>query len=222
MEGVPIVIPVRWSWQDTCVQTTSAWLSLENLFVRCVDPPPAGAFIALRVSLPGEDAPEQLDAVAGKSIAGGTRAESGFWARFLPLPIASRKRIGRFLKGRDAALTATSRRAFPRVPLRRQVHVSAKSTGSFVAHTHNISRSGVFISAPTPPELHEVVELQLKLPDRQGPARTKAVVVQRVLPHDTRRSRAGAGLQFVEADDAFRERLDNWLENLLAVTLKTA
>ena len=43
-----------------------------------------------------------------------------------------------------------------------------------------------------------------------------------MLPREVRGAKAGAGLQFVDADDAFRERLDSCLENLLSVQLKTA
>src|SRR3954470_15341452 len=184
MEGIPIVIPVRWSWRGTAVQTTSGWLSLEAVFIRGVEPPPDEATLELHVSLPGEDNPERLEAVLRGSVVRGAKAELGFWARFLGLPVASRRRIGRFLKGRNAALTALSRRAFPRAPLRRQVHVSAKSTGEFIAQTQNISRGGMFISVASPPALHEVVDLRLKLPDRLGPVSTRAVVVQRVLAHE--------------------------------------
>ncbi len=222
MEGIPIVVPVRWSWRGAAVQTTSGWLSLEAIFVRGLDPPTPGATLAVHLSLPGDGPAEQLEAVARGSVVRCANGESGFWARFLGLPVASRRRIGRFLKGRNAALTALSRRAFPRAPLRRQVHVRADSTGAFVAHTQNISRGGMFITAALPPALHEVVEVRLKLPDRLGPVHTKAVVVQRVLAHQTRGRRSGAGLQFIDADDSFRERLDNCLENLLAVPLKTA
>jgi hypothetical protein len=219
MEGIPIVVPVRFAVGGLVKQTTSGWLSLESVFVRCLEAPAKGAVIALRIALPGKVAPEQLEGVVGECVPPGSRGEAGFWAGFRKLPIASRRRITGYLLGRNAALSALSRRAFARAPLCREVLVHRQS-GSFVAHSENVSRGGMFIAGSTLGTLHEMVEVQLNLPDGMGTVRTKAEVVQCVL-HQAYGSRAGAGLQFVGADDAFRERLDSCLDNLFAVPLMT-
>jgi hypothetical protein len=220
MEGIPIVVPVRFAVGGLVKQTTSGWLSLQAVFVRCLEAPSKGAVIALRIALPGRVAPEQVEGVVGECVPPGARGEAGFWAGFRKLPIASRRRVARFLGGRNAALSALSRRAFPRALLCREVLVRRES-GSFVAHSENVSRGGMFIAGSTLATLHEMLEVQLNLPDGMGAVRTKAEVVQRVLPHQAHGSRAGAGLQFVGADDAFRERLDSCLDNLLATPLMT-
>ena len=220
MEGIPIVVPVRFAVGGLVMQTTSGWLSLQTVFVRCLEAPSKGGAIALRIALPGRAAPEEVEGLVGERIPPGTKGEAGFWATFRGLPVASRRRMARFLNGRNAAIAALSRRAFPRAPLCREVSVRGRS-GSFVAHSENISRGGMFIAASTLATLHETLEVQFNLPDGMGTVRTKAEVVQCVLPHQARGGRAGAGLQFVGADDAFRERLDTCLDNLLAAPLMT-
>ena len=57
----------------------------------------------------------------------------------------------------------------------------------------------------------------LELPDKQGPAKTQAQVVQRTTPQEARAEGrvAGAGLQFVGSDDSFRARLDACIEHLI-------
>lgn len=220
MKGIPIVVPVRFAVGGLVMQTTSGWLSSEAVFVRCPDAPAKGASIALRIALPGRVAPEQVEGLVGERIAPEAKGEAGFWAVFRGLPVASRRRIAKCLTGRNAAVAALSRRAFPRAPLCREVSVRGQS-GSFVAHSANISRGGMFIALPTLVTLHETLEVQFNLPDGLGAACTKAEVVQCVLPHRARGGSAGAGLQFVGADDAFRERLDSCLDNLLAAPLMT-
>jgi hypothetical protein len=220
MEGIPIVVPVRFAVGGLVMQTTSGWVSSEAVFVRCLDAPSKGAAIALSIALPGRVAPEQVEGLVGERVPPGTKGEAGFWATFRRLPVASRRCFARFLMGRNAAVSAVSRRAFPRAALCREVFVHGQS-GFFVAHSENISRAGMFVAAPTLATLHETLDVQLNLPDGMGPVRTKAEVVQCVLPHQAHGSRAGAGLQFVGADDAFRERLDKYLDNLLAAPLMT-
>lgn len=220
MEGIPIVVPVRFAASGLVAQTTSGWLSLEAVFVRCLTAPPKGAAIELRIALPGEATLEEVEGVVGERVPPETKSEVGFWARFRPVSVASRRRIGRFLKGRNAAVAALARRAFPRAPLCREVQLRGMSTAD-VAHSENISRAGMFIATPKPPALHEVVEVKLSLPDGLGAVLTQAEVVQRVLP-EQHSGHAGAGLQFIGADDAFRERVDLCVDNLLAARLKTA
>lgn len=118
-------------------------------------------------------------------------------------------------------MESLSRRAFPRAPMRRQVLLRWPPASDFlVAHSENISRGGIFVRTQKAPALHQVVEVQLDLPDREGSVRTRAEVVQSVnLVADD--GQVGAGLQFVGADDAFRERLDRCLDHLFAAPLRT-
>src|SRR6267378_162080 len=52
----------------------------------------------------------------------------------------------------------------------------------------------------------------LKLPDGKPPVEVQAIVLHRLLPGSAQP--AGAGVQFTGADDAFRARLDAYLEGL--------
>lgn len=219
MDGIPIVVPVRFATRGTAVQATSGWLSLDTMFVRCDESPAQGSAVVLRLFLPGVSRPQQVEGVVGESIKPGEKGEVGFWVRCLKMPAIARKRIKGFLSGRNAALQALSRRAFPRAPLCREISVTAVGGASVVAHSQNISRGGVFVAMPAPPALHEIVELEFNLPDGGGPLRTRAVVVQRVLADDAVEFHAGAGLQFIGADDLFRQRIDACLDGLLALSL---
>jgi hypothetical protein len=52
----------------------------------------------------------------------------------------------------------------------------------------------------------------LELRDGKPPAEVEAIVLHRLLPGSAQPS--GAGVQFTGADDAFRARLDDYLEAL--------
>lgn len=108
------------------------------------------------------------------------------------------------------------RRAFRRLEARFAVRFA--SLRDFVLeYAANISAGGVFVRTDQPPELEAVVEVSLELPGEGPPARAKAVVVHRVTPEEARARNliAGAGVQFIDADDAFRERIDQALEHIL-------
>jgi len=71
----------------------------------------------------------------------------------------------------------------------------------------NLSASGVFVETETRPA-QPGVQVTLELPD--GKHRGSAgIVLHRLLPDG---AAGGAGVQFTEADDAFRARLDAYLE----------
>ncbi len=77
-------------------------------------------------------------------------------------------------------------------------------------------QGGIFIATESPPALREIVDLSVELPDGKPPVKTHAEVVHRVTAEDARSTGAvaGAGLQFLDADDDFRERLDACIEAL--------
>jgi len=78
------------------------------------------------------------------------------------------------------------------------------------------SRGGIFIATDNPPALREIVELSVGLPDGLPPVNTRAEVVHSVTAAQARSSGrvAGAGLQFIDAGDDFRQRLDACIEAL--------
>lgn len=115
-----------------------------------------------------------------------------------------------------ASAPGDDRRTFRRLDARFAVRFA--SLRDFVLeYAANISAGGVFVRTDRPPELEAVVEVALELPGEGPPARAKAVVVHRVTQEEARARGliAGAGVQFIDADDAFRERIDEALEHIL-------
>ena len=56
------------------------------------------------------------------------------------------------------------------------------------------------------------MEVELQLPDTGMPVTSAAIVVHRQLPGGSKL--AGVGVQFVDASDVFRERIDRYLDSL--------
>ena len=77
----------------------------------------------------------------------------------------------------------------------------------------NVSAGGMFVRTDRPPQLLELVVLTIELPGEPEPVRVRGQVVHRVTREEGRMTgrRAGAGIQFIEADDRFREQLDAYL-----------
>jgi hypothetical protein len=76
----------------------------------------------------------------------------------------------------------------------------------------NLSAAGLFIHTDAPPEIDQIVQVILELPDGKPPAEVQAIVLRRVLPGGP--AAPGAGVQFIAADDEFRARLDAYLDRL--------
>ena len=74
-----------------------------------------------------------------------------------------------------------------------------------------------FVETENPPELRSVVTVTMELPDGGSPVEATGIVVHRVLPEDAkvRNTAPGAGVQFVEATDEFRDRIDHAIEFIL-------
>jgi uncharacterized protein (TIGR02266 family) len=215
-DSLPIVVPVRFSGGGLTMQTTSSRLGADSIFVRGVVTPKEGSSITIRITLP--DAPEPLDAratVIERVMPNVKGKEAGFWARFDALTPEATAQLEKLLRERSGQGGPT-RRAFARVPVKLEVEwTSAREF--LVVYAENISAGGMFVVSQDPPPLHEVVELSLKLPDGDPPAKTQAEVIQRLTADEARRlgRQPGAGLQFVGGDDDFRRRLDRCIENLL-------
>ena len=111
---------------------------------------------------------------------------------------------------------ASNRRTFPRYRARFAVRFS--SVQDFVLeYAANISAGGVFVLTDHPPDMNAVITVVMELPDGGAPVVCKALVVHRVTPQQAKERgvEAGVGVQFVEADDQFRERIDHTLAQVL-------
>ena len=215
-ETLPIVLPVRFSGGGLTMQTTTSRLSIEGAFVRGVVTPKEGAAITAQFTLPGVVGPLDARGTVSERVPPGAKGkEAGFWLRFDELADGARALLEELIRERSAPHGAP-KRAFSRLPTHLQV--SWPTTREFlIVYADNISAGGIFVVTDDPPELKTVVELSLRLPDNDVPAKTSAEVIQRVTPREAQAlgKKAGAGLQFVGSDDEFRRRLDLCIENLL-------
>ena len=216
-ETLPIVVPVRFSGGGLTMQTTTSRLGVEGAFVRGVVTPKEGAAITVQLTLPGATAPLEGRGTVTERVPPGVKGkEAGFWVRFDQLAAGGGEILVALLRDRSAPGGAP-KRAFTRIPTHLQV--SWPTPRDFlIVYADNISAGGIFVVTNEPPQLKEVVELSLQLPDSAAPAKTKAEVIQRITPEQAVHLglKAGAGLQFVGSDDEFRRRLDLCIENLLA------
>ena len=208
-----MAFPVRFVAEGQTVQTTSRDLDEDSVFVRCVEPPAVGERVVLRLYLPGIHVGDAIQAAVVESRG------DGFRARFTELLPDAREHIAAALNSTDPPMAApeakpgagSNRRYLPRYLDRFRVTLGV---GSHKAQKEalNLSGSGLFIETEAPPAMDEIVAVILELPDGQPPAEVQAIVLRRVLPGTA--ATAGAGVQFIGADDAFRARLDAYLEKL--------
>jgi len=175
--------------------------------------------------LPGSPRPLDAKGTVGPRNVESAK-ESGFWVQFDELSDDARTFLDVILRSRgvsvpgrpalsEPVVDADKPRAYPRVPAR--LRVGWTSSHDFLtAYSENISRGGIFIATDNPPELREIVELSVELPDGSPPVKTRADVVHSVSAAQARRSGrvAGAGLQFIDAGDDFRQRVDACIEAL--------
>jgi uncharacterized protein (TIGR02266 family) len=180
--------------------------------------------------LPGGPQAEEAVAVVGEWR---SAPEGGYWAAFVDPPQTLRDRIAGLLQRRERAAASgpplpigamslarkpldDPRRAFPRVEARFGVRFG--NVQDFVLeYAANISAGGVFIQTENPPELHSVVTVSMELPDGGKAVEAKGVVVHRVSAQDAkaRNTPPGAGVQFIDSSDEFRERIDRAIEFIL-------
>ena len=207
-----MAFPVRFVAAGQTVQTTSRDLDDQTVFVRCVRPPSPGERVVLRLYLPGGGSMDSMEAEVVESDA------EGFRARFPDLPEEARHQIRTALLTGKAASTrvATPRggenkrflpRYLDRFPI--TVRVGARELRREAV---NVSASGLFFESAEQPDLQQTVQLVIELPDGREPATVEAIVLRRVAKGAGRIP--GAGVQFIGADDAFRARLDAYLEKL--------
>ncbi len=213
-----MAFPVRFVAEGQTVQTTSRDLDEESVFVRCVEPPQVGDRVALRLYLPGI---AEGDALHGEVV---ESSADGFRARFSELAAEAQEHIGAALGAGAASLgvedpdapaasarAGENRRYLPRYLDRFRVTLAS---GQHRAQREalNLSASGLFIQTEAPPEIDQIIQVILELPDGQPPLEVQGLVLHRLVPGGE--AAPGAGVQFIAADDAFRARLDAYLEKL--------
>ncbi len=208
MPSASFVFPVRYVSEGVAVQTTSRELSALGIAVRSLAPPHVGARVSMALYLPNAAVPEVAVGRVSRAKTG-TPAESGFWADFIVVDPHARMRISHLLSDKDEQ--DGNHRSFPRFPVK--LAVRFRTERDFVAeHALNLSRGGIFIRTDSPPEVDTAVEVEVQLPDGSAPALTNGIVVHRQLPEPGKV--AGVGVQFIDASDGFRERMDRYMETL--------
>jgi uncharacterized protein (TIGR02266 family) len=227
MNRTPIVFPIRFATQGAAVQTTTRELSAGGVFVRCLEPPAEGTPLSMRLYLPG--CRDGLPAGGVVREVAPPGQESGFWADFRDLTDATRELIAEAIARRERASTAkpigavslkpaeNSQRAFPRYNARFAVRFA--TVQDFVLeYAANISAGGVFVHTQDPPPLKTVVRVEMELPGGGSSVPARGLVVHRISKEEAaqRGTLPGIGVQFVDADDAFRGRIDAAIEHILA------
>lgn len=226
MERFPIVFPIRFATGGSAVQTTTLEISADGVLIRCFELPAVGTNLELKLYLPGSRETLHLAAVVRAHASSGR--EPGFWAEFLNVREAQRARILEVIARRKRAAESVpiaalalhpqeeGRRAFPR--FKANFAVRFATVQDFVLeYAANISAGGLFVQSENPPALHSVVTVTLELPDGGKPVEAKGRVVHRVSPEEAkvRNTPSGAGVQFIDSTDEFRERIDRAIEFIL-------
>lgn len=206
--GSSCVFPVRYVAEGVAVQTTSCELTALGIAVRSLTPPQVGARVSMALYLPDAEVPEVAVGRVSRTCAG-SPGEAGFWADFVVVDAQARIRISNLLAGRRQP--EGQDRAFPRRPVHLPVRLHSER-GVVTERAINLSRGGIFIHTDDPPPVEAAVEVELHLPDGP-PVSSRGVVVHRRLPAPG--TVAGAGVQFANASDAFRDRVDRYMEALI-------
>jgi uncharacterized protein (TIGR02266 family) len=209
MPSANFVFPVRYVSEGVAVQTTSRELSALGISVRSLAPPQVGARVSMALYLPNTPVPEVAIGRVARAKAGAP-GEAGFWADFIVVDPQARMRISHLLSDRDQG-DGSNLRGFPRHQV--TLAVRFRTARDFVIeHATNISRGGMFIQTDDPPPLDTQVQVELQLPDDPAPVSTNAIVVHRQLAVGG--NKPGVGVQFVDAADQFRERIDRYMDGL--------
>jgi uncharacterized protein (TIGR02266 family) len=206
----PYVVPVRFAVGTQVVQATTGVLGVECAFVRCLVPPRPGERISMRLYLP-DGAPLRLSAKVRART--GRESGMGFWADF-ESDRSARGRIAQALGLVAQTARPIDRRATARYAARFAVRFGTVDEFKREYAT-NISAGGLFMRTEAPPDMSSVIDVVLELPGGD-PVEGKALVVHRISAEDAARLNVepGAGVQFVEGDDKFRERIDRFVAEL--------
>ena len=103
----------------------------------------------------------------------------------------------------------------PRYPASLKVSISGIG-GLLSAETTNISTTGMFVRTSKELPVGAVVPVALELPDADRPVPVQAKVIHVRTPSLSRALRLdpGVGVQFLGADDAFRARVDRYIDSI--------
>jgi uncharacterized protein (TIGR02266 family) len=232
MDRTPLVFPIRFAAGDIVVQTTTRELSDAGVLVRCIEPPPPGTALEIRLYLPGAKQAMQLTGVIREHSPAN---EPGFWAEFIDLSEGYRTQIRDVISRRERASASVPigvialhphsdpRRSFPRFNARFAVRFA--TVQDFVLeYAANISAGGVFVHTENPPPLNTVVQVEMELPGARAGVPARAMVVHRVTRQEAaqRGTLAGMGVQFMDADDEFRGRIDAAIAHILETEQRSA
>jgi uncharacterized protein (TIGR02266 family) len=179
----------------------------------------------MRLYVPGAREAVQVSGIVRAHSEGD---EPGFWADFVDATEAAQKHICEVLSRRERASAAVPigrvavqpdddpRRAFPRLNARFAVRF-ANVQDFVLEYAANISAGGIFVTTEPPPPLKSVVQVEMELPGGDGPVPAHGIVVHRVTREEARRrgTQPGVGVQFVDADDEFRRRIDAAIAHIL-------
>jgi len=226
MERFPIVFPIRFATGGAAVQTTTLEISGDGVLIRCFELPAPGTNLELKLDLPGSR--EQLHLAAAVREHASSAQEPGFWAEFLGAKEAQRERIFELIARRKRAAESVPigalalhpkedpRRAFPRYRVNFAVRFA--TVQDFVLeYAANISAGGVFVRTEQPPPLKTVVQVEMELPGSDSPVPARGMVVHRVSKEEAEEKGVlpGVGVQFMDADDEFRQRIDAAIAHIL-------
>lgn len=227
MDRARIVFPIRFATRNAAVQTTTRELSKDGVLVRCLEPPPVGTAVAMKLYLPGTADGLAVEGVVRSLLPAGE--DAGFWAEFNGISQQARAQIAEVVARRERAADAKPigaivvqpreedpRRAFPRLDARFAVRFA--TVQDFVLeYAANISAGGVFVHTVDPPPLKTVVRVEMELPASGELVPARGVVVHRVTLEEAtaKGTLPGMGVQFVDSDDKFRERIDAAIDHIL-------
>ena len=237
MNRAAIVVPVRLVIGSRILQSTSRSLDGDGLFVRCVAPPLVGTSVGLRLYLP-DGPPEDIECVV---VPEREIREVGCRVKFVQLTDPQRGRLLRVIAPPTLQRSPSkpppafssqpgtlSGAPLARIELRTLVRVTAQIKVRFQSVddlaerlTLDISAGGMFVRNDNPPPIGEEVQLVFSLPGEDAPPLAcRALVVRRITLEEARFTGrvAGAGVQFLDANDSFREQLDAWLANAQGLT----
>jgi uncharacterized protein (TIGR02266 family) len=220
-----VVVPVRLVARGRAVQSTSRVLTMEGVFVRCLAPPLPGVDVQLRLYLP-DGQPEDLE---GQVVRAPGQREQGCQVEFKQLSEKQHARLTRLLappmlQPGAKSSGASDHRSTVRVPA--QLRVRFESLDAVTEQfTTDLSAGGMFVQSDQPPAYGSEVTLAIELPGEEKPIQCRALVVHRVSPEDARngdgssaRRISGVGIQFLDADDRFREQIDGYLARAQGLT----
>jgi uncharacterized protein (TIGR02266 family) len=114
-------------------------------------------------------------------------------------------------------LTAFDLRALPRFPVQLKVRFeTVEALEDQLAI--NLSSGGMFVRCAEPAPLGTEVRLVIELPGLVPPLICRAVVAHRVVQEQARTTGqvAGVGVQFLDADDRFRDAVDRYIAQVRA------